>query len=86
MNEQQLLERIRNHANSVGIADAKEITLESPLGQTRLEGNDTPPVGFDSLEIIELSMKLEDELDKTCTEDELQKIKTVGDLVNHFKN
>jgi len=39
-------------------------------------------LGADSLDIVELVMTIEDEFGVTVEEDDLQKIVTVGDIVN----
>lgn len=55
-----------------------EITPETSLSED---------LGFDSLDLVELEMELEEELDISLPEDSLEKIKTVGqvaDCVSEF--
>ena len=42
--------------------------------------------GFDELDMADLSMDIEDVFEIEVTEDDLEKIKTVGDLVNFIEN
>lgn len=58
-------------AEQLGIPQSK-ITLESKI---------VDDLGADSLDVVELLMQLEDETGKTIPDDEVSKIKTVGELV-----
>ena len=42
--------------------------------------------GFDELDMADLSMDVEDVFEIEVTEDDLEKIKTVGDLVKFIEN
>lgn len=42
--------------------------------------------GLDELDMADLSMDIEDVFEIEVTEDDLEKIKTVGDLVNFIEN
>lgn len=53
--------------------DADKITAESSL---------VDDLGADSLDIIELVMSFEDEFGVKMPDEDLEKIKTVGDIVN----
>lgn len=41
-------------------------------------------LGFDELDMADLCMSLEDVFDKEISDEDLERIKTVGDLVNHL--
>lgn len=58
-------------AEQLGISQSK-ITLESKI---------VDDLGADSLDVVELLMQLEDETGKTIPDEDVSKIKTVGDLV-----
>ncbi len=42
-------------------------------------------LGADSLDVVELVMALEESFDITVSDDEVQKLKTVGDVVEYIK-
>ncbi|MDE5765973.1 MAG: acyl carrier protein [Clostridia bacterium] len=58
-------------AEQLGIPQSK-ITPESKIIED---------LGADSLDVVELLMQLEDETGKTIPDDEVTKIKTVGEIV-----
>jgi acyl carrier protein len=43
-------------------------------------------LGADSLDVVELVMELEDEFDMEISDDDAEKIATVGDAVNYIKS
>lgn len=43
-------------------------------------------LGADSLDIVELIMAFEDEFQVEISDDQIQNIKTVGDVVRYFEN
>lgn len=43
-------------------------------------------LGADSLDLVDLMMALEEEFDIEVTEDEVENLKTVGDIVDFVKN
>ena len=53
-----------------------EITAESSL---------TDDLGADSLDLVELVMAMEQEFDIEITDEDAEKLKTVGDAVNFLK-
>ena len=53
-----------------------EITMESAF---------IDDLNADSLDIVELIMALEDELDMEIPDEDVEKFKTVGDVVNYVK-
>lgn len=55
-------------------------------GAITMESNFEEDLGVDSLDIVELSMALEEEFDiGEMGEEDLANIKTVGDLVNYLQ-
>ncbi|WP_066175136.1 acyl carrier protein [Bacillus marinisedimentorum] len=42
-------------------------------------------LGADSLDVVELVMELEDEFDMEISDEDAEKIETVGDAVNYIK-
>lgn len=49
-----------------------------------LEASFKDDLGADSLDVVELVMELEDEFDMEISDDEAEKIATVGDAVNYI--
>ncbi len=43
-------------------------------------------LGADSLDVVELVMELEDQFDMEISDEEAEKISTVGDAVNYIKS
>lgn len=74
MTEDQILSNIREFMRQVGITNKQLIHSNSNLK------ND---IGLDSLEIIELNIKLEDLTGKICNTPEL--FETVADIIEFFK-
>ena len=54
--------------------------------QVTLEASFKDDLGADSLDVVELVMELEDEFDMEISDDEAEKIATVGDAVNYIKS
>ncbi|MEK3887008.1 acyl carrier protein [Bacillus sp. FSL K6-3431] len=50
-----------------------------------LEASFKDDLGADSLDVVELVMELEDEFDLEISDDDAEKIATVGDVVNYIK-
>ncbi|KZZ82878.1 MULTISPECIES: acyl carrier protein [Bacillaceae] len=57
--------------------DASEIKMESSFKDD---------LGADSLDVVELVMELEDEFDMEISDEDAEKIATVGDAVNYIQN
>lgn len=57
--------------------DPNEVTMESSF---------IDDLGADSLDIVELIMALEEEFDVEIPDEDAEKIKTVGDVVEYLKN
>ncbi|MBI5148309.1 acyl carrier protein [Candidatus Pacearchaeota archaeon] len=70
--EQQIKEKI-----------AKE--LDCKIEEVRLESTLREDLGADSLKVLELAMFLEDEYSLKIQDEELDKIKTVGHVVDYIK-
>ena len=64
--------------------------MEEELGKDRNEvtlGSDIiKDLGLDSLDIVTLIMAIEDEYGFTADDDEIVKLKTVGDVVKYIEN
>ena len=57
--------------------EAEQVTLEATL---------TDDLGADSLDVVDLVMALEDEFDVEIPEDQVENIKTVGDIVKFIED
>ncbi len=64
-------------------AIAKELSI--PEDQVKESSNFESDLRADSLTIVELVMELEETFDVEIPEEDLEKIKTVGDLVAHIE-
>ncbi|MBS4207656.1 acyl carrier protein [Bacillus sp. FJAT-50079] len=51
-----------------------------------LEASFKDDLGADSLDVVELVMELEDEFDLEISDDDAEKIATVGDAVNYIES
>lgn len=51
-----------------------------------LEASFRDDLGADSLDVVELVMELEDEFDMEISDEDAEKIATVGDAVNYIKS
>ncbi|KUK34848.1 MAG: Acyl carrier protein [Caldanaerobacter subterraneus] len=72
-----IFEKVRDIvAEQLGI-DPEEITMESSF---------IDDLGADSLDIVELIMALEEEFDIEIPDEDAEKIKTVGDVVEYLSN
>lgn len=54
--------------------------------EVKLESSFKDDLGADSLDVVELVMELEDEFDMEISDDEAERIATVGDAVNYIKS
>ncbi|MFB6466607.1 acyl carrier protein [Cytobacillus sp. Hz8] len=54
--------------------------------QITLEASFKDDLGADSLDVVELVMELEDEFDMEISDDDAEKISTVGDAVNYINS
>ncbi len=64
------------------LAEQLEIKEDS-IGMDSLIADD---LGADSLDVVDLLMSLEDEFEIEIPDEEIENIKTVGNLVNYIEN
>jgi acyl carrier protein len=57
--------------------DPEDITLDT---------NIIEDLGADSLDLVDFVMSLEDEFDKEIPDEDVESIKTVGDIVSYIEN
>ena len=57
--------------------DAEEMALDTKIADD---------LGADSLDVVELLMAIEDEFDVEIPDDEIEKLKTIGDVVEYIQN
>ncbi|MBQ8202788.1 MAG: acyl carrier protein [Clostridia bacterium] len=57
-------------------ADVESITLETKIAED---------LGADSLDVVELLMSIEDEFDVEVPDEEIENVKTVGDVVEYIQ-
>lgn len=58
-------------------ANAEEMTME-----TRIDED----LGADSLDVVELLMSIEDEFEVEIPDEEIENLKTIGDVVEYIQN
>ena len=51
-----------------------------------LDTNIVEDLGADSLDLVDFVMSLEDEFDKEIPDEDIENIKTVGDIVSYIEN
>ena len=61
-------------------------TLSCDAGQVALETNLVEDLEADSLEIVELSMALQESLGVTIEDEDLEKLKTVRDILDYVQS
>ncbi|MBM7701833.1 acyl carrier protein [Metabacillus iocasae] len=54
--------------------------------EVKLESSFKDDLGADSLDVVELVMELEDEFDMEISDEEAEKIASVGDAVNYIQS
>lgn len=73
-----IFEKVKNLiADQLDVADKDSITEASSI---------TDDLGADSLDVVDLVMALEDEFSVEIPEDEVENIKTVGDIVKYIED
>ena len=77
MNETEVLERITKIVVDRLEVEASEVKLDAAFKDD---------LGADSLDVVELVMELEDEFGMEISDDDAEKISTVGDAVNYIKS
>ncbi|MGM9927482.1 MAG: acyl carrier protein [Bacillus sp. (in: firmicutes)] len=60
--------------------------LEVEESEVKLEASFKEDLGADSLDVVELVMELEDEFGMEISDEDAEKISTVGDAVNYIKS
>jgi acyl carrier protein len=72
-----VLERVTKIiVDRLGVEESK-VTLDASFRED---------LGADSLDVVELVMELEDEFDMEISDEDAEKISTVGDAVNYIKS
>lgn len=57
--------------------DAEEMSLDTKIADD---------LGADSLDVVELLMSIEDEFEVEIPDEEIEKLKTIGDVVEYIQN
>lgn len=60
--------------------------LDSDIDAMTMESDIANDLGADSLDVVELLMAIEDEFDVEIPDEEIENIKTIGDLVKYIEN
>ena len=55
-------------------------------GEVKLEASFRDDLGADSLDVVELVMELEDEFDMEISDEDAEKIATVGDAISYIES
>ena len=71
-----MFEKVRDIMVDTLSCDADKVTMEAVL---------TEDLDADSLDAVELNMAIEDELGIAIPDEELARMKTVGDIVNYLE-
>ena len=58
--------------------------LDVDADEVQMNSNIVDDLGADSLDVVELVMAIEEEFNIEITDDQAEKIKTVGDVVNYI--
>lgn len=73
----EILEKVKNIVvDRLGV-EANDVTLEASFKED---------LGADSLDVVELVMELEDEFDMETSDEDAEKINTVGDVVSYISS
>lgn len=60
--------------------------LDLDEDKVTMESNIAEDLGADSLDVVDLIMSIEDEFDIEVPDEEIEGIKTVGDVVNYIES
>ena len=63
------------------LADQLDASADDMAMETNIAGD----LGADSLDVVELLMSIEDEFDVEIPDEEIENIKTIGDLVKYIE-
>ncbi len=72
-----MFEKVKEIIVNELMVDEADVTMEATIKDD---------LGADSLAIVDLAMALEDDFDVEIPDEELEDIKTVGDIVNYLKD
>ncbi len=72
-----VFERVREIICDQLDVDEADVTMESNIAED---------FGADSLDVVDLIMSLEEEFDKEIPDEDVENIKTVGDIVHYIEN
>ena len=72
-----VFEKIENILAEQLDADAEEMTMDTNIAKD---------LGADSLDVVELLMSIEDEFEVEIPDEEIENIKTIGDLTEYIQN
>ena len=59
--------------------------LDAPADDMAMDTDIANDLGADSLDVVELLMSIEDEFDVEIPDEEIENIKTIGDLVKYIE-
>ena len=71
-----IFEKVRQLLVEQLVVDAELVTMEASI---------TEDLGADSLDLVDLVMELENEFDTEIPDEDIQTIKTVGDVVKYIE-
>ncbi len=72
-----IFEKIKNLLAEQLDADENDMTMDTDIAKD---------LGADSLDVVELLMAIEDEFDIEIPDEEIENIKTIGDLVEYIQS
>lgn len=72
-----VFEKIRTILSEQLDIDEDDITMDSAIAED---------LGADSLDVVDMIMAIEDEFEVEITDDDIENIKTVGDVVNFISD
>ncbi len=72
-----VFEKIKNILAEQLDADAEEMTMDTNIAKD---------LGADSLDVVELLMSIEDEFEVEIPDEEIENIKTIGELTEYIQN
>lgn len=72
-----IFEKIRTILSEQLDIDEDDITMDSAIAED---------LGADSLDVVDMIMAIEDEFEVEITDDDIENIKTVGDVVNFISD
>ncbi len=72
-----VFEKIKNILAEQLDADAEDMTMDTNIAKD---------LGADSLDVVELLMSIEDEFEVEIPDEEIENIKTIGDLTEYIQS